>query len=395
MARRKTRIRKSGFTLVELLVVISIIGMLVGLLLPAINNARESGRRTVCQNNMRNVSTALINYENSRNMFPGYINVLVMNNGKAYMNQQTGQKSAASFVMMILRQLDRPDLDMALKTPAGASMGGGSAGSSSSSASGSSGSTGSGLQNGLPKLEILICPSDPPTSDTGTPTSYVVNSGMQDTQGSASMPRDWAENGVFFDRYTGNQLVTGSSGGGGGGSGGGGNSSYQMISMTSAFIARSDGLQNTLLISENVDGGNYTDQTEAKLGIIWNGTGTVNTGQSPPNLNPPDDNMRINRGTGMSDLQGGSVQTTSSSASQSTTSQSSSPQGSIFARPSSYHPNGVNMVFCDSHLKFVSDQIDYYVYCMLMSSYGQRVRKPGTQNVLPNFNRAIDDSWIY
>src|SRR5580704_1457814 len=102
MARRKTRIRKSGFTLVELLVVISIIGMLVGLLLPAINNARESGRRTVCQNNMRNVSTALINYENSRNMFPGYLNVLVMNNGKPYMNQQTGQKSGVSFVMMIL-----------------------------------------------------------------------------------------------------------------------------------------------------------------------------------------------------------------------------------------------------------------------------------------------------
>jgi len=42
-----------------------------------------------------------------------------MNNGKAYMNQQTGQKMGASFVVMCLRQLDRPDLDMAWKTPAG------------------------------------------------------------------------------------------------------------------------------------------------------------------------------------------------------------------------------------------------------------------------------------
>jgi prepilin-type N-terminal cleavage/methylation domain-containing protein/prepilin-type processing-associated H-X9-DG protein len=392
MARRKTRIRKSGFTLVELLVVISIIGMLVGLLLPAINNARESGRRTVCQNNMRNVSTALINYENSRNLFPGYLNVLVMNNGKAYMNQQTGQKMGVSFVVMCLRQLDRPDLDMAWKTPAGAAQGGGSAGSSSSSASGSSGS--GGTINPMVRLEILICPSDPPTSDTGQPTSYVVNSGMQDTTGSAQMPRDWAENGVFFDRYTGDPRVTGSSGGGSS-SGGSSSSGYQMVSMSSAFIARSDGLQNTLLISENVDAGNYTDQTEAKLGFIWNGTGTVNTGQSPPNLNPPDDNMRINRGTGMSDLQGGSVQTSASSATNSTSSSQSSPTASVFARPSSYHPNGVNMVFCDSHLKFVSDQIDYYVYCLLMSSNGQRVRKPGTQQVLQNFNRPLDDSWIY
>ena len=47
-----------GFTLIELLVVISIIGILVGLLLPAINAAREAGRRAKCQNNMQNVVLA-------------------------------------------------------------------------------------------------------------------------------------------------------------------------------------------------------------------------------------------------------------------------------------------------------------------------------------------------
>ncbi|NBO15272.1 MAG: prepilin-type N-terminal cleavage/methylation domain-containing protein [Betaproteobacteria bacterium] len=45
--------RRSGVTLVELLVVVAIIGVLVGLLLPAVQTARESGRRTACVNNLR------------------------------------------------------------------------------------------------------------------------------------------------------------------------------------------------------------------------------------------------------------------------------------------------------------------------------------------------------
>ena len=64
------RRRQRGFTLIELLVVISIIGILVGLLLPAINQAREAGRRTQCMNNMRNVVLAIIGYENQKNVFP-------------------------------------------------------------------------------------------------------------------------------------------------------------------------------------------------------------------------------------------------------------------------------------------------------------------------------------
>ena len=59
-----------GFTLVELLVVIAIIGILVALLLPAIQAAREAARRMSCQNNIKNLAIGVLNYENARKALP-------------------------------------------------------------------------------------------------------------------------------------------------------------------------------------------------------------------------------------------------------------------------------------------------------------------------------------
>src|SRR4029078_8923043 len=70
MRHRRRLAGRCGFALVELLVVIAIIGILVALLLPAIQAAREAGRRATCQNTIRQGGVGMQNYHSAKNKLP-------------------------------------------------------------------------------------------------------------------------------------------------------------------------------------------------------------------------------------------------------------------------------------------------------------------------------------
>ena len=101
----KHQSNKNGFTLVELLVVIAIIGILIGMLLPAVQSVREAARRTTCLNNMRQIGLAAINFSTAKMRFP--------NNGgnsSAVFNDDITITEAASWTVQILPYMEQENL---------------------------------------------------------------------------------------------------------------------------------------------------------------------------------------------------------------------------------------------------------------------------------------------
>ncbi len=139
----KNDIETSGFTLVELLVVISIIGVLVGLLLPAVQRAREAARRVQCSNHVKQLGLALHNYHDAYRMLP--ISIGPWQQGPRYAKERNGK----GWIVSVLPQLEQANLYAAF-TPhfKGDFFSGGGLNSSAA------------LQLMQTKLSVLTCPSD-------------------------------------------------------------------------------------------------------------------------------------------------------------------------------------------------------------------------------------------
>jgi prepilin-type N-terminal cleavage/methylation domain-containing protein/prepilin-type processing-associated H-X9-DG protein len=285
-----------GFTLVELLVVIAIIGVLMGLLLPAVQSAREAGRRTTCSNNQYQMAFAAIRFNDSNGFLPGWRN---RSPNPAHNPPIAASPiNTPSWPVMILPFAERNDIYKAWAD---------------------------GTLSTAPYVSMFVCPSTPADSMTNPILAYAGNVGS----GSNLRKAD----GVMVDNVAGS------------------------IRMAVEEISERDGTGNTLILSERCISG-----TAGLLAFQWNSvdfrnpplTGTLMTGttsfvfqnhaNAPPCFGivgtPP--TKVINNGI-------------------------LGPPGQT-SQPSSNHPGGAVIAFCDGHTGFLKDSLAANVYANLLNS---------------------------
>jgi prepilin-type N-terminal cleavage/methylation domain-containing protein len=115
--------RRTGFTLIELLVVIAIIGILVGMLLPAVQSVREAARRTQCLNNLRQIALATMNYESAFRALPFGIQPYTQSSPNPVLPLLDGKWAWSTFLLPQMEATPLSDILSPTANPSGGSLG--------------------------------------------------------------------------------------------------------------------------------------------------------------------------------------------------------------------------------------------------------------------------------
>lgn len=353
--------QRRGFTLVELLVVITIIGILVSMTVPAVMSARENGRKVQCASNITNVIKAMINYESTNGCFPpgrvgcdDDMDKPPANMPDACQSKHPAAAGSTNYVFgpllpyeqagtsgfaLILPQLDEMSLYASFNGfrngavfPGGAAYSSKGTGSSTWTSGFSEGSL-----NNLRPPGVFVCPSDILTGyyySGGTPSWNIGASSVAMCMGSLG-PRDINSSNLNVNGKTHKCTIQDVK------YRNDGAFIYRRGISSNAFL---DGLSNTIFLGETVNG-NQTGRTN-RWCIGWAYLDSLRGGGYNSVFDLFDTTDRWCSCTtmpGMSQTTGGSTST---------------PAHGYCTSFNSYHANGANMAFGDGHVVFITRNID-------------------------------------
>jgi prepilin-type N-terminal cleavage/methylation domain-containing protein/prepilin-type processing-associated H-X9-DG protein len=415
--------RRQGFTLIELLVVISIIGILVGLLLPAINSAREAGRRAQCQSNMRNVVLAIVGYTTNKNVYPPAgvfcedattnlgvgqtppdVTTSVINNWLPVIGDGKRGIPMYSWVVPILPYLDSQELfdqwSMFATTKSGQVavpyIDGGPLGNPVGVANLTAGQA-SNLKIGDTAIGVLRCPDDNTVLVNQGNLSYAVNGGFSLWHAN---PRGWVSTGVdggstpsgvniwSTQPLATNPLATV-----------GIMQKLGVMFLESALVpgdtrrvpwnvrqtisSVSDGASSTILLSENIltgvsSGTNYSLNYQANwscpfptFAMFFGPTSVCGTPSAATGVNCTASPFPL-QAIGDTDGVGWGLANVPNTFENINGGGVLTIEGS-YPFSNSSHPGGVNMGFCDGAVRFVTSSIDGTVYSKMITPAGSKL----------------------